>query len=453
MNILIDSCSYNCQNVGDLSMLQVAVARLRALHPKASIDIITNAPEIVRRHCSDISTVPAHGRRLLLEDRLLGRMGDHLPVNVARRWSAREASLRIRRPELFEAALRFKQRLGRVDATGSSEFLAAIKRADLVVVSGAGIFTDAFRDNVVGILATLDLAIRRNVPTAILGHGFGPIDDPSLRARAAAILPFVSLITIRERLASLPFLLDLGVPRSRIVVTGDDAIELAYGSREHSPGTDSPARGIGVNLRIATYAAVGREALEVVRRQVHAAASRYGAPLVAVPIAHHGGGMDLDTLRDLLGDFENAGGMRIEFDRPEEVISQVARCRVVVTGSYHGAVFALAQGIPAVAIVKSPYYRHKMTGLADQFGIGCEVIAMDAPDFENALSQAIERAWESADVVRPALLEAARRQTASARQAYQRVSRLITGSAAVARAATVEAFGKDEAAHTQSAQA
>ena len=46
------------------------------------------------------------------------------------------------------------------------------------------------------------------------------------------------------------------------------------------------------------------------------------------------------------------------------VIERVGECRVVVTGSYHGAVFALAQGIPVVALVKSPYYVNKMAGLA-----------------------------------------------------------------------------------------
>src|SRR4029450_749692 len=174
---------------GDLSMLMVAVSRLRVLHPDAAISVITNAPEIVQRHCPAVATVPVRGRRLLLEDRLLGRFGNRLPATLDRMWSPREAALRLRQPEMFARVLQLKQRVGRVDAEDTTAFLAAIKRADLVLVSGAGIFTDAFRDNVLGILATLELAVRRGIPTAIVGHGFGPIEDQDLLRRVADVLP------------------------------------------------------------------------------------------------------------------------------------------------------------------------------------------------------------------------------------------------------------------------
>ena len=53
VNILVDSCSYNCQNVGDLAMLTVAVSRLRELWPRAEIAVITNAPGRIARQCHD----------------------------------------------------------------------------------------------------------------------------------------------------------------------------------------------------------------------------------------------------------------------------------------------------------------------------------------------------------------------------------------------------------------
>ena len=58
MDIVVDSCSYNCQNVGDLAMLTVAVSRLRELFPLASIRVITNAPERIARHCGTVETIP-----------------------------------------------------------------------------------------------------------------------------------------------------------------------------------------------------------------------------------------------------------------------------------------------------------------------------------------------------------------------------------------------------------
>ena len=77
-----------------------------------------------------------------------------------------------------------KAALGGRSAADANAFLDAIDRADLVVVNGAGIITDAFRDNALGILTTLDLATRRGIPTALLGQGLGPIARPgSVAAR------------------------------------------------------------------------------------------------------------------------------------------------------------------------------------------------------------------------------------------------------------------------------
>ncbi len=93
MNILVDSCSYNCQNAGDLAMLTVAVTRLRELWPGASLQIITNAPDRIARHCGgDVDTVPVRGRRLLLENRLLGRVSSWLPRKLAQPWDRSSGS-------------------------------------------------------------------------------------------------------------------------------------------------------------------------------------------------------------------------------------------------------------------------------------------------------------------------------------------------------------------------
>ena len=49
---------------------------------------------------------------------------------------------------------------------------------------------------------------------------------------------------------------------------------------------------------------------------------------------------------------------------PEDVINCIARTRLVLTGSYHAAVFALAMGRPAICVAASGYYRSKFYGLA-----------------------------------------------------------------------------------------
>jgi colanic acid/amylovoran biosynthesis protein len=243
------------------------------------------------------------------------------------------------------------------------------------------------------------------------------------------VLPRATLIGVRESQASVPLLKALGVSAARIVVTGDDAVELAYSAmRSRSSASREP--GIGVNVRVAPYARVAHDVLTSLRDALTGAARAHRARLIPIPIAHHGGRMDIETLRDLLSGADAAdardGGANIV--TPRMAIDRIGECRVMVTGSYHGAVFALAQGIPVVALAKSPYYVDKMSGVADQFGGGCEIVRLDAADFAPSVRTAIDRAWADADRVRDPLLAAAADQIRRGRAAYARLRELVTAN-------------------------
>ena len=164
-----------------------------------------------------------------------------LPGGVAEPWDRFERRLVLRRPRLSGVSLAMKAALGGRSAADAATFLNAIDRADLVVVNGAGIITDAFRDSALGILTTLELAARRSIPTALLGQGLGPIADPVLWQRAAEVLPLVTLIGVRESQASVPLLSSLGVNADNVAVTGDDAVELAFSALGARPA--AVARG------------------------------------------------------------------------------------------------------------------------------------------------------------------------------------------------------------------
>jgi polysaccharide pyruvyl transferase WcaK-like protein len=427
VNILVDSCSYNCQNVGDLAMLTVAVSRLRELWPSASITVITNAPDQIARHCGEVDTVPVRGRRLLLQDRLLGPARRWLPGPLVEPWERFESRLVLRRPRLFAASLGMKAALGGRSAADVVSFLDAIRRADLVVVNGAGIMTDAFADSALGILATLELAIRRDVPTALFGQGLGPIANQHLWRRASEVLPLVTLIGVRESETSVPLLSSLGVNPANVIVTGDDALEMAFSAFHRRRALSRGTPTIGVNVRVASYADVEPEMLSGLRSALESAARTHDARMTPIPIAHHGGRMDVDTLRGLLTGLGDADG-GASLDTPQLVIDRIGECRLVVTGSYHGAVFALAQGIPVVALVKSAYYVNKMAGLQSQFGVGCEIVRLDDEALSEHLVAAIDRAWADADRVCEPLLQRAADQIQRGRAAYARLREVIRTS-------------------------
>jgi colanic acid/amylovoran biosynthesis protein len=422
--VLIDPGSYNCLNFGDFAMLQVAIARWTALWPAASLEVLTDAPKALATFGPRVTPLDVHARSIWLQTHAVGRLHGLLPRRAAATLEAGERRLKLAAARPLEAALTFKRRLAGEAVSSVAAFLRSIRSADVVMLSGAGIMNDAFFHSASAILDTLEIAscrTRGRPVTAILGQGFGPLVDPALRSKAAAVLPRLDLIAIRERRASWPLLRELGVSGDRIVVTGDDAIELAYEQRKTEIG-----RGLGVNVRVAYYAQTDASVLGSVKDVLHTAARRYDAPLVPLPISRQDGGIDAAAIRELLTGYVEHSDGGASLQSPAAVISEVARCRVVVTGSYHAAVFALAQGIPSIGLVRSQYYRDKFLGLADQFGGGVEVLGLDRADFGVELDAAIDRAWNSAERVRPMLLAAASRQIELSWSAYRTVAELAS---------------------------
>jgi polysaccharide pyruvyl transferase WcaK-like protein len=434
MRILIDSGSYHCGNVGDVAMLQTAVERLRGLWPQASISVVTNAPAALASYCPGVQPVPLAGRIAFVTDRFFGRANRLLPRRVSDTLAVTEERMRRQWPAVMASVIGSKRALAlRRDHAAPSTYVDALKRADLVLVSGAGVFTDAFADNAMGVLATLGYATEWNIPAAALGQGFGPVCHDGLRLRMARVLPRLDLIAVREERESVRLLESVGVSRHRIVVTGDDATEMANRTAPAEIGD-----AIGINIRVASYAGVNGSIVDRIGPVLPAAARRLRARLLPVPMAFHSDCSDSAAIEQLMAGEACEAAPSIELEQPVNVISRVSRCRIIVTGSYHGAVFALAQGIPVVAIAATPYYVNKFSGLAHLFNGGCEIVMIGAPDARVVLERAIDRAWTSAPWWREPLLRAARAQIERGKAAYRRLGTIV-GAGCAGRASRVAA--------------
>jgi hypothetical protein len=76
--------------------------------------------------------------------------------------------------------------------------------------------------------------------------------------------------------------------------------------------------------------------------------------------------------------------------------------------------------------VKSPYYVDKFAGLAGEFGgAGCDMLMLDDPELPAKLPAAMDRAWNAADQLAPALRAAAARQVHESRAAYDRLAKIV----------------------------
>jgi colanic acid/amylovoran biosynthesis protein len=161
-------------------------------------------------------------------------------------------------------------------------------------------------------------------------------------------------------------------------------------------------------------------------------------PLIPLPIAIHLGTRDDLAIKQLLIGFDERSDGGESLDTPLKVIKQAARCRVVVTGAYHAAVFALAQGIPVIALAKSDYFAKKLLGLEDQFGEGCQTVLLTEPDLPRRLQSALEKAWQNAEKLREPIQTATLRQIELSRRSYGRLQGLVPGETKITASRLVQ---------------
>lgn len=411
-------------NMGDVAMLQVGVRRLQRLWPSARIEVMTDSPANLALFCPGAIALPRAGRDMWISpDALIGGFSRRVPRGVSVVVSDLGRACRLRYPAVFRWLLnsRLSIRDGRNVRPDVDAFLDAIEHANLFIVCGAGGFTDTTREWNESTLNTLEEAIQRKVSVAMFGQGLGPLSDPDIMAASRKTLPKVRLLSLRGARGGSDVAESLGLDLSQIATTGDEAVEMAYEAREQEPG-----HAIGINLRVASYSNVNEKALGWLRPILHEFARRHGVPLVPVPIAFHAWASDHLVIRQLLQGFDDHTDGGATLDTPLKVIQQVGRCRMVVTGAYHAAVFAMSQGIPVVGLSASDDYSAKFLGLADQFGLGCETVGLGSPDRSERLALALERVWLSAERVRLPLLEGARRQIALSQSAYERLKEQLS---------------------------
>ena len=409
MHILIDNGTYELMNLGDVAMLQAAVGRLRALWPDARVTVVTTHPHRLAMFLPDVRPLSPDGRDWWLRRTDLFRPL-HRRLPRAKAWLlSLEERLRRQWPRPVLRMARKRLRGRGQDPEAMAHFVDAVLQSDLVLASGGGYVTDAFAEHAIDVLETLDLATSLGIPTAMLGQGLGPVTQDRVAVPLRRVLPQLGRLFVREPSASKALAVRFGADPKTIAVTGDDAVEMAYAARPTSLGN-----ALGVNLRTAWYADVPGDALPVLRDAIARVLADLNALPVPLPVSLHDGGEDERAILRLTGAAEPGRPLQT----PADLIGRTGLCRLVITGSYHAGVFALAQGIPVIGLARSDYYHAKFAGLAEQFGVGCEIVRPDGPDLRTRLVTSARRLWDTAEQLRVPLLRAAAAQVKAGQAAY-----------------------------------
>jgi polysaccharide pyruvyl transferase WcaK-like protein len=391
MRVLIDQSDYKLLNMGDVAMLQSCILRLSQQWPDAEMMIIARSAKDLAVYCPAALPVWRNSGQPLT--RLL-------PARYQPIW------------QNLVPYLSGHIRLRQVQYSDPRTALQAVRASDVVVASGGGYFTDIWRWHATGVLGVLAMAQRLGKPTAMFGQGIGPIRQRMLQIQARAVLPRLALLGLREGCASPDLARSLGARPHAITVTGDDALEFVENS-----GT-IVGQALGINMRVSSYAGIDAAQATNIGDMVAQVAMSLNAPLVGLPVSRHEIDTDVGAIHHLISRYPHENVIMPDINTPRDLITCIADCRTVITGSYHAALFGLAQGVPAVCLTKSSYYDGKFAGLKALFPESCSIVSIGLPNFADRLRNAIHQAWNLPDEMRMAARDAAMRQRDAGRAAY-----------------------------------
>ncbi len=438
MRILLDQAIHHHRNVGNNALLEAPLTRLRHFWPDARFDVLSISPHL----CTLMfpGTYPVFPDTLQSAPRNLRLLHRILPPGLwqsafdAREFVRRQTGITLSsktfrlRPVSFVGYWRNRRSNRRTagrhtanDPPSCPPPATAYSRLadyDLYVATGGAYLSDYCKRFLLPLFDRLEAAMAFGIPTIMVGQGSGPMADPEVLQRARRILPQVSHITIRDEWVTGPVLMSLNVPPEKVTMTGDDAVQIGYDNR-----SNGHRNALGVSLRVAPYTQFSRQHIELLRPLVQAAARRYRCALLSAPIDSND--VDASYINETIKGYHHLLFGQSRFERPVEIIKRIHSCRVMMSGTYHGAVFALSQGIPVIGIVNSPEYYDKLAGLAAAFGgDGCRIVRLGDDGVHATISRAIDELWSSADRLGPKLLENAKRQVRLADRAYETIAAL-----------------------------
>ena len=275
------------------------------------------------------------------------------------------------------------------------EITPEIKRLDLFILGGGGIFFDKEIDV---FLRELEIAHQNNVSSMVYAVGAGPLNNENSRKRVKEVLDNVDVITVREREAK-KILEDVGV-QHEIILTADPAfllnpeplptdalkLEQLHGDRllvgisVREPGPAAP--DIDPNF----YHAVIANAADFV-------ISRLDADVIFVPMERHI--FDVQHSHAVISKMlqpQHAWVLKGEYSAGQ-LLSFMKNFTFTIGMRLHFLIFSALQGVPFVALP----YATKVSGLLDNLQVPMPPLNQVDSGLVNAY---IDKAWDERNIIK-----------------------------------------------------
>ena len=311
-------------------------------------------------------------------------------------------------PRATEAA----HRVTAVGRTDPAAIVRAMRRARLFISGGGALLQDVTSGrSALYYLGLLRLAAALVPRTMVYASGIGPLRRPIIRYLARRVLDRTDAVTVRDADAAA-LVQALGI-RKDPLLSADPAVLLrpaeaarAAALLDRSVAADVPLVGVAVRPW------AGDAFVAPLSAALHRVARHRGAGIVVVPFYP---AVDLPISRRLVEACE--GNLVAAPITPAEAMALTSRMEVLVGLRLHALLFAAAVGTPPVGLAYDP----KVASLFRDFDMDGPV-ALDA-DAE-ALTRAIEDAWDQREARRRALASRIARLQTRAEVAAEVAARL-----------------------------
>jgi polysaccharide pyruvyl transferase WcaK-like protein len=394
---------YGHRNLGDDAQGLAVAVRLRKALPDAEISVSIGwtkdrdeIPGCSRNHlfllakgliCPEQSKL---SRKIYLASGIFGYLCRNLARALRVSWRLTQGWLSAKTGLLCTLNKRFRQ------------VLRIVRSGDLLYISGGGFFADTWMwHGLVVRMVLVRLFHYFRKPVVVSGQGIGPLKNWYGRHFLKKSLRHVDMLTLRNPEQSERLVREIGVRGPTILSVGDDSYGLDPAPREEaeelirSAGLSPSEPIIGVEVRFTTYHGAMHDALEhcapaakildrLVERfgakvlfftSVFASAQRWDDRDVAYRVLRH------------MRHWASAAVIHQEYDAAS-CKALLGCCRMFLGTTYHPCLFALTAGVPAVALYEGVYYRDKMQGAFDFYGLGhC------AMEYAQATPEAVEQVF------------------------------------------------------------
>jgi polysaccharide pyruvyl transferase WcaK-like protein len=258
--------------------------------------------------------------------------------------------------------------------------LELVREHDLIHISGGGNLNSYFPIQLYTCALIILLARVLRKPVMVTGQTIGPLPEATDRAVARRALDAANIITLRDRGFSLPLLKELGVCHPQLHVGLDDAFFLEGSPPSALESFCLPKMPGRAPLRVGVSVHSGDQDAPLQENLAHALdelARRVPIEVYFIPHIV----VSQDTKHDV--PFMRGISTRLPAETPHRLITcqdlmqhpepvkerlvkgLTAAMDVVVATRYHAVVFALASGVPVLALHGGEYRSAKIMGLLE----------------------------------------------------------------------------------------